>query len=326
MIEPLVRTLTLAKLLYGEGLKQSAIKSAINRMIAVHHFHGAVEIVLRMIMIRYEIRPEKEMNITFESVLVDLDKAQKLKDLGKEVPHKHQLRIINTNRNMIQHNGQEVAEPTLDHAMFYSRAFLVASFRSYFDLDFDSFSPIDLIKDPGIRGLVQVARVRLDQGHFVESCAIQKYAFHHLLDGLESSIPKRSDRHYQLQNLDFESPTIRQLERVFKEVDRGISESFKYSTLLLIGVPFPDYLRFSKLDAGLSFSVSGNAFITHGSSIDIEDARWALPFVTDSILKLEAVGAKSTIEEEFLPKIIKGLETEFSQGPDSLDISQWFEE
>lgn len=325
MLDPIIRPLALSKQLYQEGLRQAAVTNTINKMIALHHFHGAIEIVLRMIVLKYGIKPEKELNITFDQLVADIDKSQELKDQDKKLPYRQQIRVINTHRNLIQHHAQEITETTLNESAFFSRAFFITAFKNFFNMDFETFSPIELIKDTGIRGLVQVAKLRLEQGHYIESCAIQKYAFFHLLDGLEAALPKTSDRHYQLQDLKFDSATTRQLGRVFDEVEKGIADSFKYSTLLVIGVPFAEYLRFSKLYATLAFTGNGTPHITSSGDIEKDEAIWALSFVTDAILKLESVGAKSTIERDFIPKIVSGLEKEFSQGPQSVDISHWFE-
>ncbi len=55
------RRLLLAKQLYLHGLEHSYIKGSLNKMISIHNFHNAIEITLRAIFLRFEIRAEKQL-------------------------------------------------------------------------------------------------------------------------------------------------------------------------------------------------------------------------------------------------------------------------
>ena len=64
-----LRRLMLAKQLYEHALDHSRTGAAADKMIAVHNFHNAIEIVLRAILLEHEIRVERELNIDFEQML-----------------------------------------------------------------------------------------------------------------------------------------------------------------------------------------------------------------------------------------------------------------
>ena len=322
---PILRALTLAKLLFNEGLRQQSVKNGLNKMIAVHHFHGATEIAMKMIMLHLGIRSEKELHITYESMLTQLSKEEKLNSIRKPLPYPSQLRILNNNRNMIQHHGQEVADATLNDAHFYSRAFLISAFNMYFDIDFESFGPIELIKANGVRGLMRVAYERYESKNMVEACALARYAFFKVLNGFNAVIPKGRSRNRQIQDLRFDLTVTKKLETIFDEIDKGISESLKYSTLLAIGIPFEDYLKISNVHANALFMMDGKVEFYHDSPISEEDAKWILSFAVEGILKLESAGSKGDIEDSFLPKMINGLSSKFSTGTEVADISKYFE-
>jgi hypothetical protein len=57
-----IRRLMLAKQLYEHALDHSRTGAAVDKMIAIHNFHNAIEIVLRAILLEHEIRVERELN------------------------------------------------------------------------------------------------------------------------------------------------------------------------------------------------------------------------------------------------------------------------
>jgi len=83
----------LAKQLLIHGFNHSERPGALNKMIAVHNFHNAVEVALRCIFLKYEIRGEKQLNIEFGAMLNDIDNHQLFRDKGIKLPYRQELRI-----------------------------------------------------------------------------------------------------------------------------------------------------------------------------------------------------------------------------------------
>ena len=73
------RRLLLAKQFYEHAMDHSRGGDALGKMIAVHNFHNAIEIVLRAIMLEHEIRPTRELNLNFESLMGEIDQFEKFK-------------------------------------------------------------------------------------------------------------------------------------------------------------------------------------------------------------------------------------------------------
>jgi hypothetical protein len=97
------RRLLLAKELYFHAAEHSHQAGAINKMIAVHNFHNAAEVTLRGIALLYEIWPERELNVDFETLLNAIDQAPKFKSDGKRLPYRQELRKLNSVRNLVLH-------------------------------------------------------------------------------------------------------------------------------------------------------------------------------------------------------------------------------
>jgi hypothetical protein len=116
------RRLLLAKQLYLHGLKHSRNPGALNKMIAIHNFHNAIETTLRAIFLHYEIRAEKQLNIEFESMLNEIDNNEAFKEKGKRLPYRQEMRNLNQIRNLVQHHVHEPEGSAMeDWRVFTSR-------------------------------------------------------------------------------------------------------------------------------------------------------------------------------------------------------------
>lgn len=99
------RRLLLAKEFYLNAIELSNGTSDLNQILAVHNFHIAVEIVLKAILIKFDIRTEKTLNVTFEQLVDDIDKAKLFRDQGLRLPLRQEIRNLNQHRNLAQHHA-----------------------------------------------------------------------------------------------------------------------------------------------------------------------------------------------------------------------------
>ena len=107
--------LLLAKQLYLHAFDHSNKAGAINKMISVHDFHNAIEIALRAIFLQYEIRAERQLNITFEAMLNEIDNYPQFKSQGIKLPYRQELRSLNQLRNLVQHHAAEPPSARILH-------------------------------------------------------------------------------------------------------------------------------------------------------------------------------------------------------------------
>jgi hypothetical protein len=97
----------LSKQLYEHALDHSRTGAAVDKMIAIHNFHNAIEIVLRATMLEHEIRVERALNIDFEQMLKEIDQFPKFAENGQRLPYRQELRKLNSVRNLVQHHAHE---------------------------------------------------------------------------------------------------------------------------------------------------------------------------------------------------------------------------
>jgi len=136
------RRLILSKQLYLHGLEHSNTSGDLNKMIAIHNFHNAIEISLRSIILAYEIRAEKQLNIDFETMLNEIDNYNKFKEKEMKLPYRQELRNLNQLRNMVQHHAVIPESSTMDDWRVFTKRFLSKAFEQYFNNEFDKISYI----------------------------------------------------------------------------------------------------------------------------------------------------------------------------------------
>ena len=111
-----IRQLVLAKSLYLHGCGHASCKDSVSRMLAIHHFENAVEIVLKCVAAKQGITPEKKY-FYFEELL----------DKVSDLPLKEQVRGLHYVRNIVQHQGDI---PSVESVIKYQG--YRAWFSSYF--------------------------------------------------------------------------------------------------------------------------------------------------------------------------------------------------
>ncbi len=88
-----IRRLVLAKMLYLHGCTHASRKDDVSRMLAIHHFDSAVEMVLRCVATKRGIKSGKK-TLYFEDFLQKID----------DVPLKDQMSGLHKLRNAV-HKG-----------------------------------------------------------------------------------------------------------------------------------------------------------------------------------------------------------------------------
>src|SRR5262245_8036487 len=129
--EATFRRLLLAKRLHAHGLDHARMFSALDKMIAVHSLHNAIEVTLRAIVLTHEIRAERELNIDFETLLNSVDQFPEFRQKGERLPYRQELRKLNSVRNLVQHHGHEPETSTMEEWRILSTRFLGRALKQY---------------------------------------------------------------------------------------------------------------------------------------------------------------------------------------------------
>ena len=139
------KKLLLAKEFHLNACELAKRTDPLSKMMAVHNFHIGIEITLKTILLKNEIRLEKTLNISFEQLMNDVDKFPDFRDKGLKLPYRQEITNLNKMRGLIQHQAIEPDWNSLDDWRLYSAKFLITVFEKYFDTDFRRLNRISFI-------------------------------------------------------------------------------------------------------------------------------------------------------------------------------------
>jgi hypothetical protein len=242
----LFRRLLLSKQLYSHGLEHSNKSGALNKMIAVHNFHNSIEVALRSIIIYYEIRPEKTLNIDFENMLNEVDNHLKAQNL--KLPYRQDIRNLNQLRNLVQHHAVEPESSTMDEWRVFTKRFLEKICDEYFHLKFESLSSLDMIDDNSLKEILQLSLEKLHESKMAKSLELSKLAFHWASDAIWKLLPQKSF----LDNVNVNIPSISSkdenlIEKILYKLETKFDEIEYYSALLSSGINIFDLKKFESI-------------------------------------------------------------------------------
>lgn len=158
-----IRQLVLAKSLYLHGCTHASHKDDVSRMVAIHHFDNAIEMVLRCAV----IEKSKKLEKYFEQLLGQLD----------GLTLKEQMRSLHRLRNNIQHSGDI---PSLDSVIKYkgyAEDFFIEVCDKVFSIPYDELYLSELIENSKLKEQVRIADEAFGKGKFQQCIKLCDDAF-----------------------------------------------------------------------------------------------------------------------------------------------------
>jgi len=292
------RRLLLAKQLYLHALDHSNKAGAINEMIAVHNWHNAIEIALRAILLHYEIRAGKQLNIEFEVMLNEIDNHPKFKDQAIKLPYRQQLRTLNQVRNLVQHQAVPPVSATMDECRVFARRFLQQACHAYFGLDFNGLSPLSMVQDRELKELLNLSLSSIQQGEFKRSLALAKIAFEWAGKSMIDFLPDEG-----FLNTFFITAHIREPSRELETLVEALAEKSRraeyLAALLSSGVTLVDYKRFESRTPFVRLTSGPYVDIQWGTREEPDEniAQWTHDFVVATIVQWQALGLAPAVPE-----------------------------
>jgi hypothetical protein len=311
------RRLLLSKELYLHGLGHSNSSSSLDKMIAIHNFHNALEICLRAILLSYEIRIEKHLNIDFESMLNEIDSFDQFKNNNIKLPYRQEIRNLNQLRNMVQHHAMEPESSTMDDWKVFTRRFLIKVFKTYFDLSFDKVSSAQFIEEEGLKGLILLSYELQKRNNLLQAMISAKLAFIYTLFSVRKFMPDDgfNNDFFAVSNIE---SALRELpqriasktEEAIRKIYQKIDESKLYSIIISSGVSFVDYKNFERLTPHIDLTLDGSYIVqidkNHNS--DTETVSWVINFVEQIIIKWQLNGMDLKLSERVKASCSNALE------------------
>lgn len=292
------RRLLLAKQLYLHGVTHSHQEGALNKMIAVHNFHNAIEIVLKAILLHYEIRPHKELNITFDVMLSTIDGYQDFKKNDLKLPYRQQLVVLNQQRNQVQHHAVEPESSMMEEWRVFTHRFLEKVYVIYFELQFISLSALDIVEDNTLESILRESLSSLEANNLKRSLVLAKLAFEWAAEALLKFLPEQ-----QFSGLFSHTTRLHQLDapkNFFQDLLNMSQEAGFFAVLLWSGISPLEYRQFRSCAdvVQVDFSESGRSYIYwKGHLPNNESIRWVHDFVVGAIVHWQTLGLVANLSK-----------------------------
>lgn len=175
-MEDIIRKrLLISKQFYEHGKLHSFEKDSMDRQIAIHHFDISVEIVLKNILLKHNIKSLNELKVSFDNLWAYVNNASEFKKKKILLPYESQIKNQRNLRNGIQHNASIPSSEDVETCRGVSRAFLEEVFERYFDEDYGRISLIELVENEWIKERLERAKKELENDNF-EQCILLCYS------------------------------------------------------------------------------------------------------------------------------------------------------
>ncbi|MGB2728339.1 MAG: hypothetical protein WBD09_07665 [Halobacteriota archaeon] len=170
MGETETRRLVLAKKLYLHGCSHASNKDEISRMLAIHNFDNAVELVLKCVATNYDIQTKKNrLDFGFKDLWNEINQDEDYKKKNEMLPLKMQMFNLHKLRNSIQHQGDIPSSETVIKYKGYSEDFFREVAEKIFDIPYDTLYLSELIANSELREKVFEAEKSLEKGEYKDS-------------------------------------------------------------------------------------------------------------------------------------------------------------
>lgn len=150
-----IRKLVLAKSLYLHGCTHASRPDSVSRMLAIHHFDNAVEMVLKIVAVAQGIEP-KGQYFHFDELLSKID----------ELPLKEQIRNLHKVRNMVQHQSDIPSAESIIKYKGYVEDFFKQVCDEVFNISYTELYLSTLIENASLREQMLKAEEAFGVGNF----------------------------------------------------------------------------------------------------------------------------------------------------------------
>ena len=326
------KRLLIAKQLYVHGIEHSTKDGHFDKMIAVHNFHNAIEIVLKAIVQHYQIDDDirnqfklkkRGLDFTFMQCLNGVNDNHSLLNRNLRLPYFRDLQNLNLQRNQVQHSAFEPPSDMMEMWKVITREFLEQTYREYFGLDFNTeVSQVSLIESSEVRELLHIASLRIRDNNIKEGIAISKIVFEIAIRlakflnfvGYSPHSPSATDALYTCDEtgrfeelIDFLAPDDpsqpyepidHPIVHSLLDISREIAQMGNYVTLIASGINVSEFKNFVAVTPEyVSFN---DGILSHrwieGLAPSEEQAWWIHEFVANTILTWQEHGFKVTLE------------------------------
>lgn len=266
--------LLLSKVLFLNGQDFLKRNDAISYGVAISMFQDSAEVLLRAII--KHVDADVKENEPFTSLWAKILSAKNNKN-KIEVPFKSQMIEVNKARVSFKHFGHLPDSVLAFKFLDFTENFLRQSMKLFFDVNFDTMSMAELIKNKGIRDEIKKAEQWYAEGKYkecVEACTMAEIE---ISDQLYKILPR-----FTLDNVD--SGIFARGDKLKDLISNIASEIKKQRKLLiaaLLNLKLQDIIKFTTLVPSISRTYGGKVFINwvRGGQPSEEEANFCIQYV-----------------------------------------------
>lgn len=167
------RRLLYARWLYEKGISEAESPNELAHMVAIMHFHNAVEIVLQNILAFHEWATGDGMrNLRYDHMVNKVHQEAQKKTPPVALPLRTELIRLSQIRSSIIHQGMEYHRNEVEWARSVCRRFLVDAIRAFFNEDIQNLSMSDLVENAWVRTLLRDAEGKQEAGAHLQCVAL----------------------------------------------------------------------------------------------------------------------------------------------------------
>jgi len=293
----ITRKLILAKNFYLRAELNFDKLTAIELMVAVHHYHISIEITLRAIASKYNI--EANNNVGFDELIGVIKSSDEFNSNGRKIPYHDQIKTINKRRNDVQHSASEPSIQNVRESSVFTYRFLVETFDNLFAVSFEAVNEYSLIDNLLLRRFLNVASRLLAAEDFVNAYGVAGAAFEWAncyIQHIESTIFPNFDHGHLEGNIntnDYANNDMRLLLEQLEYLGQQVEKNTDTIQLMSSGLDMADYTKYLRHRPHIAKSMGGGVVSIQPQihvELTEESTRFALNFVTSSILKWQNLG------------------------------------
>lgn len=155
-----IRRLVLAKKLYLHGCSHAGAKDKVSRMLAIHHFDNAVEIVLKCVATKCGVISSSKQEYRFK------DLWNEIVQRDVNLPLKDQMFSLHDLRNFVQHQGDIPSMESVIKYKSYVEDFFNKVCSEIFGVSYEKLYFSELIKNKKLREQVLKAEAAFEKGEY----------------------------------------------------------------------------------------------------------------------------------------------------------------
>jgi hypothetical protein len=278
--EVIRKRLIYVKSLYMHGHQHIPYGTEFDRMIAIHHFDNAVELILKCVATQYGISFKHPLTVIFPTLWDNVNEKYE-QDQNSELPKKTEMFQLHNIRSDVQHWGISPFSLEISSRFdVYTLDFIQMLLDSVFGLKYNELFVSSLINDEEIRKFLTEAEKDLGDEKWKDVVHKVSLAFALAKLKTENKLNIFSPFH-ELSSLSFTNL------REFREIKDGFEKLTDAVKVLALNIDYEKYTKFEENTPAVFLPYQGEPQIQETRDLNYtrENALFCFDFVLDSILK-----------------------------------------